>query len=116
MKNTVTLKLNKDFKRLYYKGKSYAGGFVVIYMRKNRFKQNRIGLTVGKGIGKAVSRNRVKRLIRESYRLMEYKIKTGYDIVIVARNRAAGQSYEKIRKDTEFAMRKLGLLEYNENA
>lgn len=111
MKNTVSLKLNKDFKRLYYRGKSYAGGYVVIYMQKNRIHTNRLGLTVGKGVGKAVSRNRIKRLMRESYRLMEDKIKTGYDIVLVARNRAAGQNYDKIRKDTEFVMKKIGLLE-----
>lgn len=110
MNNTVSLKLNKDFKRLYYRGKSAAGGFVVVYAMKNRLGINRLGLTAGKSVGNAVSRNRIKRLMRESYRLMEHKLDTGFDIVMVSRNRAPLQNYEKIRKDTEFAMKKLGLL------
>ncbi|MCH5185714.1 MAG: ribonuclease P protein component [Oscillospiraceae bacterium] len=109
MKNTVSLKLNKDFKRLYYKGKSVSGGYVVVYTMKNRLGINRLGLTAGKVVGNAVSRNRVKRLMRESYRLMEDRLETGFDIVIVSRSRAPLQSCDKIMKDTEFAMKKLGL-------
>ena len=56
-----TLKLNKDFRRLYARGKSVACGCVVVYCMKNRKDENRIGLTVGKTIGKAVKRNRAKR-------------------------------------------------------
>ncbi|MBQ8301874.1 MAG: ribonuclease P protein component [Clostridia bacterium] len=109
MKNTQSLKLNRDFRRAY-KGESYVGGFTVVYVRKNKYTFNRLGLTVGKSVGKAVMRNRMKRLMRESYRLMEDKIGTGYDFIIVARNRAIGKTQSQIQKDIEFSMRKAGLV------
>lgn len=110
MKNTQSLKLNRDFRRVY-KGECFAGGYTVVYIRKNKYPFNRLGLTVGKSAGGAVARNRLKRLMRESYRLMENSVKTGCDIILVARNRAAGKSQPQIQKDMEYSMRKLGLIE-----
>ncbi len=106
MKNTQSLKLNRDFRRVY-KGASHAGGYTVVYARKNRYGFNRLGLTVSKTAGKAVVRNRLKRLMRESYRLMEDDIREGYDIIIVARNRAVGKTFEQIRGDISFSLNKL---------
>lgn len=114
MKNTQSLKLNRDFRRVY-RGKSFAGGYVVVYMKKNRYPFNRLGLTVGKSVGGAVTRNRLKRLMRESYRLIEDKIKCGCDFILVARNRAAGKEQSQIQRDIEYAMNKLGLIENEKN-
>ena len=111
MKNTQSLKLNKDFRRLYSKGQSFVSGYTVVYALKNRYNNNRLGLTVSKSVGKAVVRNRLKRLMRESYRLMEDKLLTGYDIIIVSRNRAVGKSQEQIRKVIEYAFRQLKITE-----
>ena len=108
MKNTQSLKLNKDFRRVY-KSDSFVGGYTVIYVKRNRYPFNRLGLTAGKTIGKAVVRNRLKRLMRESYRLMEDDIKKGYDFIIVARGRAVGKTLAQIRKDIDYAMTKLDL-------
>lgn len=116
MKKTKSLKLNRDFRRLYYRGKSVACGYVTIYMQKNRLSINRLGLTCGKTVGKAVIRNRVKRLMRESYRLSEHRLKTGYDVVIVARSRAAGKNLDVIFKDIRYAFYKLELIEKDEKA
>lgn len=110
MKNTKSLKLNRDFRRLYSKGKSFVSGYTVVYASKNRFDENRLGLTVSKSIGKAVKRNRLKRLMRESYRLNEEKLGRGYDIIIVARNRALGKTQAQIEKDVMYAMKKLELI------
>ena len=114
MKKTVSLKLNRDFKRLYYRGKSVSCGYVVVYASRSRFPKNRLGLTCGKAIGKAVVRNRIKRLMRESYRLLEHRISPGYDIVIVARHRAAGKSFDAIFKDVKYALGKLELIQKDE--
>ena len=76
MKNTQSLKLNRDFRRAY-KGDNFVGGYTVVYMKKNKYQFNRLGLRVGKATGKAVTRNRLKRLMRESYRLMEDDIEKG---------------------------------------
>lgn len=110
MKNTVSIKLNRDFKRLYYKGGCVGSDILVIYYKKNSLKYSRLGITVGKKVGGAVVRNRVKRLIRESYRLMEDNLSIGYDIVIVARSNSAGKSYAVISAAMRRLFKKSGLL------
>ena len=108
------MKLNKDFKRLYYRGKSIVGSNIVVYVSPNRKNYNRLGLTCSKSIGKAVKRNRTKRLMRESYRLLENRIKVGYDVVIVARTRAVSAKCKYVKYDLENAFGKMGLLVDNE--
>lgn len=110
LKNTVSLKLNKDFRRLYSRGKHFAGGYVVVYAMKNRMGINRLGLTAGKSVGNAVRRNRAKRLIRESYRMMEKKLGFGYDFVIVARGRIDGKTLEQVSRDLAYVMKKIEIL------
>lgn len=110
MKNTVSIKLNRDFKRLYYKGGCVGSDILVIYYKKNSLKCSRLGITVGKKVGGAVVRNRVKRLIRESYRLMEDSLSQGYDIVIVARSCSAEASYAVISAVMRRLFKKSGLL------
>lgn len=109
--NTKSLKLTKDFRRLYRKGKSVAGGFVVVYALKNNKDHNRLGLTVSTSVGKATKRSRIKRLIRESYRQVEDRLSIGYDFVIVARNRSVDKTQEQIRRDMEFALKSLEVME-----
>ena len=110
LKNMNSLKLNRDFRRLYAKGKSVAGGFVVIYFKPNNKKTSRVGFTVGKSVGKAVVRNRTKRLMREAYRHLSKDFCGCGDMVIVARNRAAGKTYHQIYRDMEYILGKLDLL------
>lgn len=114
MKKTKTLKLNKEFKRLYYRGKSCVCRNLVVYCMKNRYAENRIGITCSKNIGKAVVRNRLKRLVRESYRLMRTDCREGYDFVFVVRHRAVGRSFNEISGDMRYAMRKLSVIEKSE--
>lgn len=89
---TDPIRKNRDFKRVYSKGKCISGAVVVVYYLKNARlgSKNRLGITVSTKIGKAVVRNRVRRIIREAYRACESSISAGYDIVIVARGRACG--------------------------
>ena len=110
MKNTVSMKYNRDFKRLYAKGKSLCAGFLVMYYKKTGGKGNTLGLTVTKKIGKAVVRNRIRRLIRESYRLKEHELSGGYYIVFVARGKAVGASFDQISRDMSFLLKKSGIL------
>jgi ribonuclease P protein component len=110
MKTTLSLKKNYEFRRLYTRGKNYASHLVVIYCGKNRRAENRLGITVGAKVGKAVVRNRVRRRISEIYRLNEDRFKTGWDIVVVARARSAEASYRDIEADLLKSAERLGIL------
>ena len=96
MKFSKSLKLNHLFRRLYHKGKSAAGKYLVIYCRRNGTQENRIGLTVSAKLGHAVVRNRVRRRLREVYRLNEDKFTPGWDIVVVARSRCVDADFQKL--------------------
>lgn len=109
MKRTSSLKLNKDFRRIYARGKNAAAANIVIYAFKNRRGLNRIGLTVSKKYGNAPERNRIRRLMRESYRLMENEIPKGYDFIFIARGRARGRKLCHIQKDMRYLMGKLAI-------
>jgi ribonuclease P protein component len=101
---------NSDFHRLYSRGKSLVDRNFVIYYRKSRRDLNLLGITVGKKIGCAVMRNRAKRLIRESYRLLEPRIVKGYDFVVVARGRTPHMQCPVIMEAMERELESAGLL------
>lgn len=109
----VSIKENSDFKRLYYRGKSVVRKRLVVYYRKNRFSYNRLGLTVSPKIGCAVVRNRVRRLLKENYRLLQ-GLCQGYDIVIVARKSSSKSVFQEIGKDLKSAFFESGLLKSDE--
>lgn len=111
MRFTEPLKQNRDFKRLYARGKSAASAFLVVYCRKTRGNKNRLGITVGVKIGNAVIRNRMRRRIKEAYRLGEGVFLPGYDIVVVARFRAVGASFETLCCELSGLFDRLGMLD-----
>ena len=86
MATWVTLCENKDFRTLYYRGKSAVHAGVVTYVRPNRLGYPRVGITTGKKVGCAVMRSRARRVIREGFRPL-FPLCGGYDIVFVARTR-----------------------------
>ena len=98
------------FQRLYSKGTSCSDKNIAIYFLPNRQSVNRLGITVSKKTGCAVLRNRTKRLIRESYRLNEHRIKSGYDIVIVARRHIVYADFHAIRASLEKLLEKQKML------
>ena len=110
MKSTYTIKQNYEFRRLYRRGTSAASPYLVVYAMKTRRPHNRIGLTVSPKLGGAVVRNRIKRLLREAYRLHEQEIKQGYDFVIVARVRMAKSTCARTERELMRVMRQLKLV------
>lgn len=107
---TVALKENAVFRRLYYRGKSAGTRLLVLYCRENHLGLNRVGLTVSTRLGHAVVRNRMRRRLREVYRLNESRFRTGYDIVVVARSAAVEADFESLTRAYLHCARKLGLL------
>lgn len=85
MNKVKTLKENRDFHRLYNRGKSLVTPVLVIYYRDS--KELRYGITTGKKIGNAVKRNRSKRIIRAAFLEISSSLKGKYDFVFVARGK-----------------------------
>ena len=110
MNQTVAIKQPHLFRRAYAKGKSAVTPTVVLYARKNGQSFNRLGLTVGTKVGKATVRNRVRRRLKESYRLREGTVKTGYDIIIVARAAAADARFSLLDRHLASLLKRLELL------
>ena len=109
MKFSTSLKLNHVFRRLY-RSNGQANSCLVLYARKNRTETNRVGITVSKKLGKAVVRNRVRRRLREVYRLNEEKFQSGWDIVVVARSRAVDAKFSQLVNGYLSLARKAGIL------
>ena len=109
MKYSSSLKLNHIFQRLYHT-KGVADGYLVLYARKNRSEANRVGITVSKKLGKAHIRNRVRRRIREVYRLNEDQFQPGWDIVVVARSRAVDAEFSRLTRSYLSLAKKAGIL------
>lgn len=106
----AVLNSNKEFRTLYYRGKSQVHPMLVTYVRKNRLGIPRAGITAGKKVGKAVQRNRCRRVIREAYRELAPRISGGWDIVFVARVRTLYVKTPAVRQVMEEQLRKAGVL------
>ena len=109
MKFSCALKLNHIFRRLYATS-GFANGYLVLYAKKNREGKNRVGITVSKKLGHAVVRNRVRRRLREIYRLNEDKFQPGWDIVVVARSRCIHADFRSLTKAYLALAAKAGIL------
>ncbi|AGB42506.1 RNase P protein component [Halobacteroides halobius DSM 5150] len=96
MKEDGKLRKTYQFKRVYNHGNSVADRILVLYSLANNKSQRRIGYSVSKKIGKAVTRNRVKRLFREVYRHNNSQLVSGTDIVLIARKPIVDASYHQI--------------------
>ena len=112
MKYSCALKLNHIFRRLYHSSGS-ANGFLVLYAKPNRLGINRVGITVSKKLGHAVVRNRVRRRLREVYRLNEVLFSAGWDIVVVARSKSVSAAFQELTKAYLELAKKAGILKDN---
>ncbi len=110
MNPETSLKQNSDFRRVYTRGKSAASPRAVVYCRKNRLGRNRTGYTVSKKLGNAVTRNRVRRRLREIMRLNQNRLLQGYDLIVVARSRAVNTEYGRLETDVLHCCEQLHLL------
>ena len=110
MAKPAVLNQNKDFLRLYGRGKSRVDAGLVTYVCKNRMGTCRIGITTSKKIGNAVARSRARRVIREAYRQIAPMIAGHYDIVFVARTRTTRIKSTDLARVMAEQLTQLGLI------
>lgn len=105
------LKENKDFRRLYYRGKSKASDCLVTYAMKSRQKGCRVGITTSKRIGCAVERNRSRRVIRAAFAGIEDNINGNWDFVFVARSKTSKVKMQDVQREMQKHFAQLGVID-----
>lgn len=112
MKKTESITQNYIFRALYRRGRQVSCKTMVVYLGKNRLKTvNRLGITVSTKLGCAVTRNRIRRRLREAYRLAEDSLNTGFDIVIAARSSSEHADFSVLQQDMRDALVRLGVIQ-----
>lgn len=94
----IIIKKNSEYKAVYNCNNSFSDYNIVIFVKKNKDVKNRYGFTSAKKIKNAVDRNKIRRRLKEIVRINEDKIKTGYDIVFMARINAVDADYRNLEK------------------
>ena len=89
----------KDFLRIYRQGKRIYTGTLVAYFLHNQLEQHRLGVTASRKIGKAVTRNRIKRRIRQLFRTSKSPVTPCFDIVVNVRKAAARAPFTRLQDD-----------------
>ncbi|MBP3300664.1 MAG: ribonuclease P protein component [Clostridia bacterium] len=111
MRTTETICENRHFRRLYKTGKSVVTPLFVLYVRKNKQECNRLGITTSKTVGKAVQRNRCRRVLREAYRLLESEMSLGFDLILVARTRTSKVSMNAVKDALKEVLSEQGMIQ-----
>jgi ribonuclease P protein component len=112
MRRSLRLRANTDIQRIRQKGRSVANPMLVLLQSRNAEDHTRFGFAVGKRIGGAVVRNKVKRRLREHLRLMWQagQIRAGVDVLVIARDKASDASYATLSRALDDLLKRSGLL------
>ncbi len=109
MKLTKPLRMNYEFSRVYNRGRFLVGRTVVLHYLRRKGQANRLGVTASRKIKGSVPRNRIKRLLRESFRLLEEELNTGYDMILVGRQSSSPPDYHQVSKEVEQLLKRAGI-------
>lgn len=96
MNKVYSLKNNQDFKKIYKTGKNYWNRNLILYVRKNDQEVNRVGYSITKKVGNSVIRNKIRRRMKEIYRLNLLNLDEGYDLIFIPKKNVTEISYREL--------------------
>ncbi|TLS35130.1 ribonuclease P protein component [Pseudalkalibacillus caeni] len=107
MNKQYRIKKNSEFQAVFQKGRSAANRQFVLYVLERSDQEHfRLGLSVSKKVGNAVTRNRVKRLVKEAFHQMEEDIKVPFDFVVIARKPAVDLDFEMVKSSLKHVLKR----------
>jgi ribonuclease P protein component len=110
MEKEYRLRKKDDFGRVYREGRSVANRELVLYYLPNQAVSHfRLGVSVSKKVGRAVLRNRLKRLVKEAVRTERERIKAGYDLVVIVRLGAREADFHQLVRSITHLLKKSNL-------
>jgi ribonuclease P protein component len=98
-RKSMTLTASPEFERVYRNGSVYRGRLFSVHALPNTLGEPRLGLSVSKKVGTAVSRNKVRRRLKEIFRSSAKRLPRDLDFVISARPAAAEASFEELNEE-----------------
>lgn len=112
MKTTKMLKKNYEFKKVLSKGTYFSGNYIDAFVMKNKKNYNLLGIAISSKSGKAVERNRIKRLIRENYKNIELQIYEGQSIIFLMKKNKDihNVNFYIVKEDIEKIFNKAGMV------
>jgi len=111
LKKQFRLRKQKDFENVFKKGTYFSEDFLALKAARNNLPVSRFGFVVSNKISKkAVKRNRIKRLLRESVRLLQKNIRPGFDLAFISKSGMVGRDFQEIGLSVEKLLKKSGLL------
>lgn len=112
MRRKHRLRANSDFQRIRREGRTLAHPLLVIATLPNDMDHSRFGFAVGRRVGKAVTRNRIKRRMREAVRarIQRGEIATGWDVVFIARHSVREATFHQVDEAIGLMLCRAGLV------
>lgn len=108
-KKIYTLKNTREFNKVYKEGKNYWNRNLILYILKNDLGYNRVGYSITKKIGNSVTRNKIRRRMKEIYRLDLQNLEEGYDLVFIPKRNVVDISFWELKSAMEHILSLTGI-------
>jgi ribonuclease P protein component len=109
MERRIRLRHTNDVRRVFAEGRSWVHPLLVLIARPNGLDLSRVGVTASRKLGKAVARNRAKRVMREAARRLYPQIGDGWDVMLVARKRILQVKEPQVERALAALLERAGL-------